>query len=351
MKGVSADNLSCLTFIFDLQYLTPDIQAGQSGYNVRMKRKTINNLRVGVIGAGYLGKFHAEKYAAMKKVDLVAVVDIDHSRAAKVAKQYGAVAYSRLEEIYSKVDAVSVVVPTSQHHTIAKKLLMQGIDLLLEKPITVTVPEASDIIRIAQKKKCILQVGHLERFNAAWRAVDTALDKPRFIEAHRLGPFQSRGTDVDVILDLMIHDIDIVLKYVPSPIKRIDSVGVPVLSPNVDIANVRLHFQCGAVANLTASRVSGKRTRKIRFFQPDVYVSVDYDTGKAQIFKKISIKGSQYPEIVGEENTIEQTDSLQAELESFIECVKTRRPPEVGGIEGKKALQVAQRILRKMRMP
>ncbi len=315
-----------------------------------MKSKPFDKLRVGVVGAGYLGEFHAQKYAAMKNVDLVAVVDIDHNRAVKVSKQHGAIAYSRLEEIYSKVDAVSVVVPTSRHHAISKKLLAHGIDLLLEKPITVTVPEASDLIRIADKNGCILQVGHLERFNAAWQAVDSALDRPRFIEAHRLGPFQSRGTDVDVILDLMIHDIDIVLKYVPSPIKRIDSVGVPVLSSNVDIANVRLHFQCGSVANLTASRVSGKKTRKIRFFQPDVYVSVDYNTGKSQIFRKISKRSSQNPEIVLEENEIKHADALQAELESFIECVKTRRPPEVSGVEGKKALQVAQRILRKMRM-
>lgn len=314
-----------------------------------MKQGKQDRLRAGVVGAGYLGSFHAEKYASMEGVDLVAIVDIDATRARSAAKKYGARAFGRSEEIFSLVDAVSVVVPTSQHHAVAKGFLNRGVDVLIEKPMTATLPEATDLIRTAERKRCILQVGHLERFNAVWEAVGSALVCPKFIEVHRLGPFQARGTDVDVILDLMIHDIDIVLKYVSAPLQRIDSVGVPVLSTNVDIANVRIHFQDGTVANLTASRVSAKRTRKIRFFQRDAYVSVDYDEGKVQVFRRVPGSDGEVPQIVGHERTVERSDALRTEIEAFVESVRTRKPPEVGGAEGKKALQVALRILRRMR--
>ncbi len=313
-----------------------------------MREKT-DRLRVGVVGAGYLGSFHAEKYAAMDGVDLVAIVDIDDRHARTVANRFGAGAYARPEEIHSLVDAVSIVVPTSQHHAVAGGFIRRGVDVMIEKPITTTLPQASELIRLAGRRGCILQVGHLERFNEVWKAVGSEIGRPRFIEAHRIGPFQSRGTDVDVILDLMIHDIDIVLKYVPSSVQRIDAVGVPVLSSNVDIANVRIHFQDGAVANLTASRVSVKKTRKIRFFQQDAYVSVDYDAGKAQVFRRIPGPDGSASEIVGEEREVGRSDALRTELESFIESVRTRRPPEVGGAEGKEALRVALRILRNMR--
>ncbi len=316
-----------------------------------MNRSKADRIRAGVVGAGYLGSFHAEKYASMEGVDLVAIVDIDATRAGSAAKKHGAQAFVSPEEIYSMVDAVSVVVPTSQHHAVAKGFLQRGVDVLIEKPMTATLPEASDLIRTAERKRCILQVGHLERFNAVWEAVGSALMRPKFIEVHRLGPFQARGTDVDVILDLMIHDIDIVLKYVCAPLERIDAVGVPVLSPNVDIANVRIHFRDGTVANLTASRVSAKRTRKIRFFQRDAYVSVDYDEGKVQVFRRVPGSGGDVPEIVGHERTVERSDALRTEIEAFVESVRTRKPPEVGGAEGKKALQVALRILRRMRTP
>jgi predicted dehydrogenase len=285
----------------------------------------------------------------MEGVDLVGVVDIEADRARAVADRYGTQPYCRAEEIYALVDAVSVVVPTSQHHAVAKGFIRHGVDVMIEKPITTTITEASDLIRIAKARDCILQVGHLERFNEVWKTVGSDLGRPRFIEAHRIGPFQARGTDVDVILDLMIHDIDIVLKFVPAPIERIDSVGVPVLSPNVDIANVRIHFEDGAVANMTASRVSVKKTRKIRFFQPDAYVSVDYEAGKVQIFRRVSKSDQDAPEIIGDERAVGQSDALRSELEAFVESVRTRNPPEVGGAEGKKALQVALRILRKMR--
>lgn len=309
----------------------------------------MDRLRVGVMGAGYLGSFHAEKYASMDGVDLVAVVDIDDATGRAVAEQLGTRAYARPEEIYSLVDAVSIVVPTSQHHAVAREFIKRGVDVMIEKPITTTLPEASELIRMAKRRGCILQVGHLERFNEVWKTVGAAIDQPKFIEAHRIGPFQARGTDVDVILDLMIHDIDIVLKYVSAPLKSIDSVGVPVLSPNVDIANVRMNFQDGAVANLTASRVSVKRTRKIRFFQQDAYVSVDYDAGKVQVYQRVTKSDGSPPEIVGGEREVGESDALQTELEAFVQSVRTREPPEVGGVEGKKALEVALRIIRKMR--
>jgi predicted dehydrogenase len=308
-----------------------------------------NRPRVGVVGAGYLGTFHAEKYASMNGVDLVAVVDIDEQKARTLAERLGTAAYARPEQIHSRVDAVSIVVPTSQHHAVARGFLRRGVDVMIEKPITTTLPQASELIRLARRRDCILQVGHLERFNEVWKTIGSAIREPRFIEVHRIGPFQARGTDVDVILDLMIHDIDIVLKYVRDPIKRIDAVGVPVLSPNVDIANVRIHFERDTVANLTASRVSAKRTRKIRFFQRDAYVSVDYDAGKVQVFQRMAGSDGASPRIVGEEREVRESDALRTELEAFVESVRTGRPPEVGGEEGRKALGVALRILRNMR--
>ncbi len=306
-------------------------------------------LRVGVVGTGYLGTFHAQKYAAMPGVELVAVVDTDFPKARALARELSATAYRRPDEIHDLVDAVSIAVPTSLHHQVARGFLRRGIDVLIEKPITERIPDATELIRIADRKGCILQVGHLERFNTVWDAADPALREPMFIEAHRLGPFQGRGIDVDVVLDLMIHDIDIVLKYVRSPVREVYAAGVPVLSSNVDIANVRLHFENGAVANLTASRVSLKKTRKIRFFQPDLYVSVDYDAGKTQVIQRIPRGKTRPPKITGEERIASPADSLNAELASFVRCVKTRTPPEVDGRQGRRALKVAMRILRRMR--
>jgi len=314
-----------------------------------MNRGKAKTVRVGVVGTGYLGRFHAEKYAAMPGVELVAVADRDPERARAVAETVGCEARVAAEELLPLVDAVSVVVPTSQHHAVARMFLLAGVDVLVEKPISVTLAEARDLVLTARKKGCILQVGHLERFNAVWQVAGPALREPRFIEAHRLGHFQERGTDVDVVLDLMIHDIDICLKYVGAPVQKIDSVGVQVLTPNIDIANVRLHFRNGAVANLTASRVSLKKTRKIRFFQPDLYVSVDCDKRAVQIFSRGPATDGGFPTIEGEEKTLPETDALLAELTSFIDCVRTRRPPEVDGEAGTKALEVALRILRRMR--
>jgi len=307
------------------------------------------NLRLGVVGTGYLGSFHAQKYAAMPDVDLVALVDTDVDKARARARELDTKAYASPEEILGRVDAVSVAVPTSSHHRVARGFLLRGIHVLIEKPITETLPEATDLIRIAQRKGCILQVGHLERFNAVWADAAPALREPMFVEAHRLGPFQGRGTDVDVVLDLMIHDIDIVLKYIRSPVRDVHAAGVPVLSSNVDIANVRLHFENGAVANLTASRVSMTRKRRVRFFQQDLYVSVDYDAGKTQIIRRVPEGDHGTPQILGEERVAPAGDSLHTELASFVRCVKTQTPPEVDGRQGRRALQLAMRILRRMR--
>lgn len=306
-------------------------------------------LRLGVVGTGYLGSFHAQKYADMADVDLVALVDTDPTKVEPLALALHTKAYTSPEAIHGLVDAVSVAVPTCAHYAVARGFLMRGIHVLIEKPITETLPQASDLIRIAERKGCVLQVGHLERFNAVWRDADPALRDPMFVEAHRLGPFQGRGTDVDVVLDLMIHDIDIVLKYIRSPVQAVYAAGVPVLSPTVDIANVRLHFDNGAVANLTASRVSLKRTRKIRFFQKDLYVSVDYDAGKTQVIQRIPGGDQGAPQIVGEEREAPGGDSLYAELEAFVRCVRTGAAPEVDGRQGRRALRLAMRILRRMR--
>jgi predicted dehydrogenase len=300
------------------------------------------------VGVGYLGRFHAEKYASMDCVQCAAVVDRDRERAEAVASRIGARAFQHAEAIYSLVDAVSVAVPTSDHYDVARGFLARGIDVLLEKPIAANVPQATGLVRLARRKGCILQIGHLERFNSVWRVVEEAIEDPRFVEVHRLGPFQERGTDVDVVLDLMIHDIDIVLKFIRSPIRTIDSVGVPVLSSNIDIANARIHFENGAVANLTASRVTTKRTRRARFFQKDLYVSVDYDTREIQVYRR-TLTQEGMPEIVGRQEIVPPNDALREEVDSFVHNVRTRHSPEVDGEVGKRALKVALKILRSAR--
>ncbi|MEW6443370.1 MAG: Gfo/Idh/MocA family oxidoreductase [bacterium] len=313
------------------------------------RRASPHRIRTAVIGVGYLGRYHAQKYAAMEGVELAGVVDKDAERAAAVAGALGTRAFRSPEEVYPLIDAASVAVPTTEHYAVARGLLAHRIDVLIEKPMASTLREASELVRLARRNGRILQVGHLERFNAAWKAAQGVLESPRFIEAHRLGPFQERGTDVDVVLDLMIHDIDIVLKFVRTPLLKVDSVGVPVLSNNVDIANARLYFRDGTVANLTASRVSLKRTRKIRFFQPDAYLSVDYDAREVQIFRRKVRPEGGAPEITGEQHKITDSDALHDELAAFVSSVRSREPPEVGGAEGRRALEVALRILRRMR--
>ena len=303
-------------------------------------------IRTGVIGTGYLGKFHADKYSELIESELVGIVDTDYEAAQTISNRLNVPAFKSYEELFDRVDAVSIVVPTELHHKIAKDFLLNGIDVLVEKPMTTTLDEADDLIETAKKNKCVLQVGHLERFNAAVLALNNVIKQPLFIESHRLAPFKDRGTDVDVILDIMIHDIDIILNIVGSPVKSIHAVGVPVVSSeNNDIANVRLEFESGCVANVTASRISAKEMRKIRIFQHDAYLSIDYAAQQVEVYGKTDSDEHDTPQITYDQIDIKQGDSLKEEIRSFLNAVKSRSIPEVPGEAGKNALKVALEIV------
>ena len=300
-------------------------------------------LRAAVIGAGYLGPFHAEKYAALDTVDLVAVVDIDRGRAEEVAQRVGALPLTDYRDLFGKVDCVSLAVPTTAHGRIAQDLLAHGIDVLVEKPVTATVEEAEALVALAETHGRILQVGHLERFNPAILSLGGVLTQPRFIECHRLASFVERGTEVDVILDLMIHDLDVILSIVPGEIEKVEAVGVPVLTEQIDIANARLRFRSGCIANVTASRVATKRERKIRFFQADTYVSVDYDAKRVRIYRRRRNQTGM-PEIDVAEQQFSTGDALLAEIADFVDAVRHRRAPVVDGRAALRALEVAHLI-------
>ena len=301
------------------------------------------SLKVGVVGVGHLGSKHAEIYAAMPEVRLSAVCDIDAARAEALAKRLGCVACTDFRKIADKVAAVSLAVPTSLHAAIGVPLLRQGIHLLIEKPIAATLPKADALLRAAVRSRCILQVGHVERFNAAIHAAMGYLTHPRFIEVHRLSPYPFRGTDVSVVLDIMIHDLDLILALVRSPVRRVAALGVPVLSASEDIANARLEFASGCVANLTASRISDETVRRIRVFQEDSYLSIDYKTQTVELAHK---RGQAIERV---NLPVNQRPPLQEELAAFIEAVRTRRPPVVSGAEARAALALALRIEQTMR--
>ncbi len=308
------------------------------------KVKPMRQIRAAVIGVGYLGRFHAEKFLKLPNVRLVGVVDVDKKRSDDMASRLGTTPFYSFEDLLdrSSVDAVSVVTPTETHYCIAKEFLARGISVMLEKPMTRTVSEAEKLIEEAERNNVVLQIGHLERFNAAVVAMDGKDVAPLFIESDRLSSFQQRGTDVDVVLDLMIHDIDIILNLVKSDIVSVDAVGVPVVTGKVDIANARLKFRNGCVANVTASRVSKRKMRKIRLFQPKEYVSIDYDTQNIAIFRKKTNGGM--PEIVEEDIRIDRSDTLLEEIKAFVDCVAHGGEPLVSGRDGKRALEVAMRI-------
>jgi predicted dehydrogenase len=306
----------------------------------------MNKIKVGVVGVGYLGQHHARIYSEMPGVELVGVADIDTEKANAIAAQTGCRAYGDYHTLLNQVQAVSVVVPTVLHHRVALEFLKAGVDVLLEKPMTVTLQEADDLIQGSEKKGSLLQIGHLERFNSVVRALSGRIQKPRFIESHRLGPFVERGTDVHVVLDLMIHDIDIILSLVNSPVELIRAVGVPVISPQIDIANARIEFANGCVANVTASRVSREKMRKIRIFQPDAYISLDYLQQEVMICRRVLEGQGERPQITMERLEIEKEEPLEAEIAAFIECVCTRKRPVVSGQEGREALRVALEILK-----
>ncbi|HUJ78782.1 MAG TPA: Gfo/Idh/MocA family oxidoreductase [Nitrospiria bacterium] len=303
-------------------------------------------LPVGVIGVGYLGQHHARLYSRMAGVRLVGVYDTVAERAVTVAREAHCAVFPDLDRLLKEVKAVSVVVPTSSHYDIALRCLEAGLDVLLEKPMTTTLEQADALIAAADRQGAVLQIGHLERFNGAVLAVEPFLTTPRFIESHRLGPFIERGTDVDVVLDLMIHDIDMVLSLVRSPVEEIRAVGVPVLSSQVDIANARIEFANGCAANVTASRVSKDKMRKIRVFQPDAYISIDYQKQDAVVYRRVLEDGQ--PKILFEPLRIEKEEPLKVELGSFVRSVTQRSAPVVSGRDGREALRVALEVVTAM---
>ncbi|MBN2809752.1 MAG: Gfo/Idh/MocA family oxidoreductase [Deltaproteobacteria bacterium] len=302
-------------------------------------------IRAGVVGVGHLGAFHAEKYAAINHVELVGVYDPDSKRAGEIGRKLSVPAFKKLDELLSQCRAVSIAAPTSAHFALAQTALEKKIDVLIEKPITTTEDEARKLIDLARKNQCILQVGLLERFNPAFTNTREHLHNPRFVEVHRLSPFSFRSIDIDVILDLMIHDLDLMHEIIKSPITRIDAVGVPVISRQTDIANVRIHFENGAVANLTASRVSLNPERRIRIFQPDGYFSLDFSNFKTTICRRQ--EGSYLeplPQITAEDLSFPKSDNLKLEIEDFIDAIRQRRKPLVSGEDGLLALSTAIRI-------
>jgi predicted dehydrogenase len=312
----------------------------------------VTAIRTAVVGCGHFGRYHAEKYAALAEAELVAVVDREPERARQLAARLGVAALSGLAELTGRVEAASVAVPTGEHFAVASQLLEGGVHVLVEKPIAATLDEASALIDLARWQGRILQVGHLERFNAAVLALADVLQKPLFIESHRLAPFQPRGTDVDVILDLMIHDIDLIQQLVGRPLARVDAVGVPVLSARDDIANARLHFEGGCVVNVTASRASLKSERRMRLFQKDAYVSIDFQAGEATIARKGD--GEMFPgvpEIQIERRGFAANDTLKLEIEAFLAAVRGERPVAVSGEDGRRALDTALRITRALQRP
>ena len=300
----------------------------------------MSRLRAAVVGVGYLGRFHALKYAAHPDVDLVAVVDVDADRCRAVATEVGAEPVGDHRVLADRVDCVSVAVNTQYHHAVARDLLEVGIDVLVEKPITTTVAQGQELLELAVRGGLVLQVGHLERFNPAIRAIEGLVIQPRFIECQRLAPFTERGTDVDVVLDVMIHDIDLLLAMVRSPLRSVEAVGVPVLTPSVDIANARLRFANGCIANVTASRVSLKRERKFRIFQGDAYFSVDFDQRQVRVCRRETGADGR-PALSFEQLVVVEGDALANEIDAFVQAVRARDTPPVTGWDGLRALEVA----------
>ena len=306
-------------------------------------------IRAAVVGVGYLGKFHAQKYANMAGVELVGVVDTDTERAHEVAALLGSRAYVDYRDLIGNVDAASIVVPTSDHFEVSRTLLENSVDLLVEKPFTTTLDEADELIRISKARGLLVQVGHLERFNPAVVALKDIIKKPLFIESHRLSTFKSRATDVSVVLDLMIHDIDFILNFVKSELKTIHAAGIPVITETVDIANARIEFENGCVANVTASRASMKDERKIRIFQQDAYISIDFANHEATIVhRKADNEDGFIPGMEIESRTFPKGDALDEELKSFIASVKNRTEPSVTGQMGRDALKTALDVMSKI---
>jgi predicted dehydrogenase len=307
----------------------------------------MGNVRAAVVGVGHLGRYHALKYRDLPDVDLVGVADVRPDRAEAVAREVGTEPFHHFRELVGRVDVVTVAVPTTEHHEVARGLLESGIHVLVEKPIAATLEEAEDLVDAARRAGALLQVGHLERFNPTIQALRSRLRDPLFLECHRISPYPGRGVDVDVVLDLMIHDIDLLLDFLDSEVVQVDAVGVPVLTPRYDIVNARFRFATGCVANVTASRVSAKSLRKIRVFQPDAYISVDCGKGEVLEYRRMPPEqGEGLPRIVAGRLDVEEKDALLEEVRSFVHAAQHGSQPLVDGRAGARCLAVALRVIR-----
>jgi len=304
----------------------------------------MGKIRCAVIGVGYLGGYHAEKYAAIADVDIIGIIDSDFKRAVQVASKLGSTPYSDYREVINMVDAVSIVTPTISHFEIARDFLNAGVHCLLEKPMTRTIEEADELNSIAESKGLVFQVGHLERFNPAVESAMSYINRPLFIETHRLHQFHQRGIDVDVVLDLMIHDLDLILSFVREMPCDIKAAGVPILSQNSDIANVRMEFPGGCVANITASRISFKNMRKFRLFQKNAYIGIDCGECVLEIVSQQAKNGLKGHDLISKKESFEKQDTLKQEIESFINCIIDGKKPVVDGLQAKNALAVAIEI-------
>lgn len=322
----------------------------------------MNKIRTGVIGTGHLGSLHVKMFQKLENCELVGINDLNTSVAELVAKEFGVKNYQDPDSLIRSVEAVSIAVTTSAHYEIAKKCLSQGIHVFVEKPITSTIEQAEELVSLSAEKKVNLQVGHIERFNPALVSLEKYISNPVFIQSDRLSQFNPRGTDVAVVLDLMIHDIDIILSFVKSGISRIDANGVAVVSDNLDIANARIQFENGAVANVTASRISQKKMRKMRIFQRDHYIALDFITGVSEVYRLISADesvetgmsfgeigtGNRKKRLVYEQPQIKEINALEYELGLFIDSVRNKTKPVVSGEDGLRALRVADEIIKKI---
>jgi predicted dehydrogenase len=298
--------------------------------------------RVGVVGVGHIGKNHARLYAELAGAQFTAIYDTDRDVAGQYAREFGVKAVASLEEFAGEVDAASIATPTNTHFEIARELLGRDKHLLIEKPIADNTAHASELAEMAAARGLVLQVGHVERFNPVLSALEKRLTNPRFIEAHRLSPYPNRSTDIGVVLDLMIHDLEIILHLVRSPVQTVDAVGVPVLSRGEDIANARIRFENGCVANITSSRISPEQMRKIRVFQEDVYLSLDYQNQSGEMYRRTA-KGLEREEV-----EIEREEPLKRELAAFLDCAATGRAPKVSGFQAAAALELAVEITKRV---
>ncbi len=323
----------------------------------------MEKLPVGVVGVGHLGSLHAKTYAQISSVKFVGIHDIDAQRANALSAEFDVKTFDSLDELLKNVRAVSIATPTSTHFAIARKAAAGGVHTFIEKPITETPAEAQQLIDIAEKRKVIIQVGHIERFNPALLALEKYNLRPMFVESHRLAQFNPRGTDVAVVLDLMIHDIDIIVSLVKSPLEKVEANGVAVVSDSIDIANARIQFQNGCVANVTASRISQRKMRKMRLFQRDAYISIDFSDGVAEVFRLVNEEdstasntmmlgkidhGARKLKIIYEQPEVKEINPLQYELETFLRSIESNSEPPVTAQDGKRALEVAHAIMEKI---